>query len=181
LIGNASAHGIGPKTCSPSRGIFDKETRRKPLAFAADAAAMAIGRWFGTRSRRRIVGGVEGGSVWGAVSAGKVAAKALEIVSLRAFRGFWTDGCGGVRTALAGDHWNFGHRELRGGLEAQVPIYYFACGTGKHWHGKPVLLDAGQHRIDSFVVLAWVALVRLQPADSQYSTRSFCCSGARSY
>ena len=60
---------------------------------------MAIGRWFGTRSRGGIVGGVEWGSVCGAVSAGKVAAKDLEIVSLRAFRGFWTDGCGGVRTA----------------------------------------------------------------------------------
>ena len=60
---------------------------------------MAIGRRFGTRSRGRIVGGVEWRSVCGAVSAGKVAAKALEIVSLRAFRGFWTDRCGGVRTA----------------------------------------------------------------------------------
>ena len=69
------------------------------MVFVADAAAMAIGRWFGTRSQRRIVGGVVGGSVCGAVSAGKVAAKALEIVSLRAFRRFWTDRCGGVRTA----------------------------------------------------------------------------------
>ena len=37
LIGNASAHKFGTKTCGSSRGIFDKETRRKPLAFAADA------------------------------------------------------------------------------------------------------------------------------------------------
>jgi hypothetical protein len=57
LIGNASAHKIGAKTCSRSRGIFDKETRRKPLAFAADAAAMGMGRCFGTRLRSRIVGG----------------------------------------------------------------------------------------------------------------------------
>jgi hypothetical protein len=60
---------------------------------------MAIGRGFGTRSWRRIVGGVKEGAVCGGVSAGKVAAKALEIVSQRAFRGFWADRCGGVRTA----------------------------------------------------------------------------------
>ena len=111
LIGNASAHRIGAKTYSPSRGIFDKETRRKPLALAADAAAMAIGGWFGTRSRRRMVGGVEEGSECGAVSGGKVAAKALEIVSLRAFRGFWTDGCGGVRTARPSSGSQAGHQE----------------------------------------------------------------------
>jgi hypothetical protein len=58
LIGNASAHNTWDEDVSPIRGIFDKETRRKPLAFAADAAAMAIGCCFGTRSRRRIVGGV---------------------------------------------------------------------------------------------------------------------------
>ena len=32
----------------PSRGIFDKETRRKPLAFAANAAPMEIECQFGT-------------------------------------------------------------------------------------------------------------------------------------
>ena len=42
MIGNASAHKIGAKTWSPSRGIFDKETRRKPLAFAADAAPYGV-------------------------------------------------------------------------------------------------------------------------------------------
>jgi hypothetical protein len=44
---------LGAKVPGRSRGsdrrdIFDKETRRKPLAFAADAAAMEIGRRFGT-------------------------------------------------------------------------------------------------------------------------------------
>ncbi len=35
--------------CITSRGVFDKQTRRKPLAFAADAAAMEIEGRFGTR------------------------------------------------------------------------------------------------------------------------------------
>ena len=56
LIGNASALKIGAKTRSPNRGIFDKETRRKPLAFAVGAAPMAIRGCFGTGSQRRIVG-----------------------------------------------------------------------------------------------------------------------------
>jgi len=54
---------------------------------------------------------MEGGSVCGAVSAGKVAVKALEIVSLRAFRGFWTDGCGGVRTARPSSGSQAAHQE----------------------------------------------------------------------
>ena len=111
LIGNASAHRVGAKTCRPSRGIFDKETRRKPLAFAADAEAMAIGRWFGTCSRRWIVGGVEGGLVCGGVSAGKAGAKARRVVSLRAFRGFWTDRCGGVRPARPSSGSQAAHQE----------------------------------------------------------------------
>jgi hypothetical protein len=37
LIGNASAHEGRGEDLYPSRGVFDKETRRKPLAFAADA------------------------------------------------------------------------------------------------------------------------------------------------
>ena len=37
LIGNASAQDAGAKPRSPGRGIFDKATRRKALAFAADA------------------------------------------------------------------------------------------------------------------------------------------------
>jgi hypothetical protein len=37
LIGNASAQDAGAKPRSLGRDIFDKETRRKPLAFAADA------------------------------------------------------------------------------------------------------------------------------------------------
>jgi hypothetical protein len=37
LIGNASAHESRGGDPYPSRGVFDKETRRKPLAFAADA------------------------------------------------------------------------------------------------------------------------------------------------
>ena len=36
------------------RGIFDKETRRKPLAFAADAAAMGIPSKFGTPGHGRL-------------------------------------------------------------------------------------------------------------------------------
>jgi hypothetical protein len=67
--------------------------------FAAAAAAMAIDRGFCTRLQRRIVGGVEEGAVCVEVSAGTVAAKTPEIVSRRAFRIFWTDRCGGVRTA----------------------------------------------------------------------------------
>ena len=52
LIGNASAHKVGAKSYGLSRGIFDKETRRKPLAFAADAAPMAIRGCFGTFARQ---------------------------------------------------------------------------------------------------------------------------------
>jgi len=37
LIGNASGQKAGAKGGTWNRGIFDKETRRKPLAFAADA------------------------------------------------------------------------------------------------------------------------------------------------
>jgi hypothetical protein len=37
LIGNASAHEGRGEDLYPSRGVFDKETRRKPLAFAANA------------------------------------------------------------------------------------------------------------------------------------------------
>jgi len=37
LIGNASANEGRGEDLYPSRGVFDKETRRKPLAFAADA------------------------------------------------------------------------------------------------------------------------------------------------
>src|SRR5215471_17813812 len=55
LIGNASAHASDTKTCVPSRGVFDKETRRKPLAFAADAAVMGTGSDFGTRSEAKLV------------------------------------------------------------------------------------------------------------------------------
>jgi hypothetical protein len=40
----------GAKTNLPARGVFDKETRRKPLAFAADAAAIGIERRFGTKN-----------------------------------------------------------------------------------------------------------------------------------
>jgi len=41
LIGNASAghFGVGKMLV---RGVFDKETRRKPLAFAADAVSYGI-------------------------------------------------------------------------------------------------------------------------------------------
>jgi hypothetical protein len=39
LIGNASAQEVcGQRRMLTGRGIFDKETRRKALAFAADAA-----------------------------------------------------------------------------------------------------------------------------------------------
>ena len=37
LIGSASAHKGRGEDVQWSRGAFDKETRRKPLAFAADA------------------------------------------------------------------------------------------------------------------------------------------------
>jgi hypothetical protein len=37
LIGSASAHEGWGEDVQLSRGAFDKETRRKPLAFAADA------------------------------------------------------------------------------------------------------------------------------------------------
>jgi hypothetical protein len=36
LIGNASAHKSRGEDRYPSGGVFDKETRRKALAFAAD-------------------------------------------------------------------------------------------------------------------------------------------------
>jgi hypothetical protein len=41
LIGNASGRHSGRKRKS-FRGVFDKETRRKPLAFAADAVRYGI-------------------------------------------------------------------------------------------------------------------------------------------
>jgi hypothetical protein len=99
LIGNASAREIGVRPRSPIRGIFDKETRRKPLAFAADAAAMAIGGWFGTGSPRRIVGGLLEWSGCHAVSAGKGVAEALAIAPLRECRSSRTDRRAGVRVA----------------------------------------------------------------------------------
>ena len=37
MIGNASAHTVGAKPHTSSRGVFDKQTRRKALVFAADA------------------------------------------------------------------------------------------------------------------------------------------------
>ena len=41
LIGNASEQTLGVEGIS-MRGVFDKETRRKPLAFAADAVRYGI-------------------------------------------------------------------------------------------------------------------------------------------
>ena len=41
LIGNASGQIFGAEGIS-IRGVFDKETRRKPLAFAADAVRYGI-------------------------------------------------------------------------------------------------------------------------------------------
>jgi hypothetical protein len=41
LIGNASAHNAGGKWES-GRSVFDKETRRKPLASAADVVSYGI-------------------------------------------------------------------------------------------------------------------------------------------
>ena len=42
FIGNASAEQGGGEDVQPSRGVFDKETRRKPLAFAADAYGISM-------------------------------------------------------------------------------------------------------------------------------------------
>ena len=41
LIGNVSGQTVGVERVS-NRGVFDKETRRKPLAFAADAVRYGI-------------------------------------------------------------------------------------------------------------------------------------------
>jgi len=41
LIGNASGTGLGRRRIS-IRGVFDEETRRKPLVFAADAGSYGI-------------------------------------------------------------------------------------------------------------------------------------------
>jgi hypothetical protein len=41
LIENASGQTFGAERIS-NRGVFDKETRRKPLAFAADAVRYGI-------------------------------------------------------------------------------------------------------------------------------------------
>jgi hypothetical protein len=41
LIGNASGQTVGVER-GLDRGVFDKETRRKPLAFAADAVRYGI-------------------------------------------------------------------------------------------------------------------------------------------
>jgi len=42
LIGNASGQTIGGVGMISIRGVFDEETRRKPLAFAADAVRYGI-------------------------------------------------------------------------------------------------------------------------------------------
>jgi hypothetical protein len=42
LIGDASVHRPGRKGRNSIRGIFDKETRTKQLAFAADAVSYGI-------------------------------------------------------------------------------------------------------------------------------------------
>jgi hypothetical protein len=41
LIGDASGQTVGGGAEFSIRGVFDKETRRKPLAFAADAGDAA--------------------------------------------------------------------------------------------------------------------------------------------
>jgi hypothetical protein len=48
LIGNASGQTFGAEGIS-IRGVFDKETRRKPLAFAADAVCYGISTAVGRR------------------------------------------------------------------------------------------------------------------------------------
>jgi len=48
LIGNASGRLLGRRGIS-IRGVFDKETRRKPLAFAADAVRYGISTAVGRR------------------------------------------------------------------------------------------------------------------------------------
>jgi hypothetical protein len=96
LIGNASAHKIGAKTCSPGRGIFDKETRRKPLAFAADAAPMAFESCFGTPWRSRIVGGTPKNLGHDADLAGEAAARTDEKEQMREFHGSQRHQCAGV-------------------------------------------------------------------------------------
>ena len=60
---------------------------------------MAIGGWFGTRSRRRIVGGLRKRSGGRAVSAEEVKAKALKIAPLRECHGRRTDRRAGVPVA----------------------------------------------------------------------------------
>jgi hypothetical protein len=42
LIGNASGRTLRVRKMLILRGVFDKETRRKPLAFAADAVRYEI-------------------------------------------------------------------------------------------------------------------------------------------
>jgi hypothetical protein len=42
LIGNASGRTLRVRKMLILRGVFDKETRRKPLAFAADAVRYGI-------------------------------------------------------------------------------------------------------------------------------------------
>ena len=42
LIGNASGKTLLATKWNSIRGVFDKETRRKPLAFAADAVRYGI-------------------------------------------------------------------------------------------------------------------------------------------
>jgi hypothetical protein len=42
LIGNASGQDVEDKGEESIRGVFDEETRRKPLAFAADAVRYGI-------------------------------------------------------------------------------------------------------------------------------------------
>ena len=58
MIGNDAAGASRSAAEVLNRVIFDKETRRKPLEFAGDAAAMAIGGCFGTHQRGGIAGGL---------------------------------------------------------------------------------------------------------------------------
>jgi hypothetical protein len=100
---------------------------------------MVIGRWFGTRPWREFVGGVEGGSFCRAVSAPRVAAKALEIASRMASGGFRTDPCGGVRTARLSSRFWIAHQEeskkvLRRDSSAVVNFWTTIMGTPHAGH-----------------------------------------------
>jgi hypothetical protein len=70
-----------------------------------------------------------------------------------------------IGPAVARDHWHFTHSLRDGALQPKVTVNYLAIGLGEDRHGEAKFADAGPDLINGFVVLTWIALVRLEPLD----------------